>query len=139
MDPILGSCGADPSGREAIARLRTMSASETSIEIAPEGVAALLAQEGAAELIDVRETYERDAGHIEGSRHISLNELTGAAESVRRDRPVVFYCRVGARSAMAAQAFRAAGFDAYTMSGGLLRWAAEGRPLVPEGGHVANH
>ena len=36
-------------------------------------------------------------------------------------------------------AFRAAGFDAYTMSGGLLRWAAEGRPLIPDGGHVADH
>jgi rhodanese-related sulfurtransferase len=115
------------------------SSSETSIEIAPAEVAAWLAQKGTVEVIDVREAYEREAGHIEGSRHISLNELTGAAESVLSDRRVVFYCRVGARSAMAAQAFRAAGFEAYTMSGGLLRWAAEGRPLVPEGGHVADH
>jgi rhodanese-related sulfurtransferase len=113
--------------------------SETSIEIEPVELAAWLAQEPAPEVIDVRETYEREAGHIEGTRHLSLNELTGAAQSVPRDRPVVFYCRVGARSQMAAQAFRAAGFDAYTMSGGLLRWAAEGRPLVPEGGHVADH
>jgi rhodanese-related sulfurtransferase len=113
--------------------------SEPSIEIAPADVAGWQAREPAPEVIDVRETYERQAGHIEGSRHISLNELTEAAGSVPRDRPVVFYCRVGARSQMAAQAFRAAGFEAYTMSGGLLRWAAEGRPLVPDGGYVADH
>ncbi len=52
---------------------------------------------------------------------------------------MVFYCRVGARSDMAAQAFRASGFEAYSMSGGLLRWAGEGRALAPEGGHVAEH
>ncbi|HEV7943675.1 MAG TPA: rhodanese-like domain-containing protein [Solirubrobacteraceae bacterium] len=117
----------------------SQASSETSIEIEPADVAVWLSQEPAPEVIDVRETYEREAGHIEGSRHVSLNELTGAAASVPRDRPVVFYCRVGARSQMAAQAFRTAGFDAYTMSGGLLRWAAEGRPLIPDGGHVADH
>lgn len=117
----------------------SQASSETSIEIEPADLARWLEQEPPAEAIDVRETYEREAGHIEGTRHVSLNELTGAAQSVPRDRPVVFYCRVGARSLMAAQAFRAAGFDAYTMSGGLLRWAAEGRPLVPDGGHVADH
>jgi rhodanese-related sulfurtransferase len=117
----------------------SQASSETSIEIEPADLAAWLEQEPVPEVIDVRETYEREAGHIEGTRHVPLTELTGAAQSVPRDRPVVFYCRVGARSQMAAQAFRAAGFNAYTMSGGLLRWAAEGRPLVPDGGHVADH
>jgi rhodanese-related sulfurtransferase len=40
---------------------------------------------------------------------------------------------------MAAQAFRGAGFDAYSMRGGLQRWAREGRPLSPEDGYVAEH
>jgi rhodanese-related sulfurtransferase len=40
---------------------------------------------------------------------------------------------------MAAQAFRNAGYDAYSMAGGLSRWAEEGRPLEPEGGRVADH
>ena len=56
-----------------------------------------------------------------------------------RERPVVFYCRVGARSEMAAQAFRGAGFEAYSMRGGLQRWAQEGHPLSPEGGEGADH
>ena len=35
--------------------------------------------------------------------------------------------------------WNAAGLEAYSMAGGLVRWAAEGRPLSPEGGTVANH
>lgn len=112
---------------------------DPSIEIDTARLAQWLGDEPAPEVIDVRESYEREAGHIAGTRHVSLNDLTAAAASIPKDRPVVFYCRVGGRSLMAAQAFRASGFDAYTMSGGLVQWAAEGRPLVPDGGHVADH
>jgi rhodanese-related sulfurtransferase len=111
----------------------------TEIEVDPERVAGWLGQNPGAQVIDVREPYEREAGHIEGTRHIELVELSSLAATVERDRPVVFYCRVGRRSDMAAQAFRAAGFDAYSMRGGLQRWAAEGRPLAPAGGYVADH
>jgi rhodanese-related sulfurtransferase len=52
---------------------------------------------------------------------------------------VVFYCRVGARSGMAAGAFRRAGFDAYSVDGGLTEWARRGFPLEPEDGAVADH
>lgn len=110
-----------------------------TIEIEPARLAALIEQGDAVQVIDVREPYEREAGHIEGTRHIELVQLTAAAASVDRERPVVFYCRVGARSEMAAQAFRASGFEAYTLSGGLLRWAQEERPLAPDGGVVADH
>jgi len=41
---------------------------------------------------------------------------------------------VGARSLMAAQAFRQAGFDAYSMAGGLELWEQEGRPVQVDGG-----
>jgi rhodanese-related sulfurtransferase len=90
-------------------------------------------------VVDVREAYEREAGHIAGSVHIELAQLPARAEAIDRERPVVFYCRVGARSLMAAQAFRGAGFKAHTMDGGLLRWAREQRPLSPEDGRVADH
>jgi rhodanese-related sulfurtransferase len=51
----------------------------------------------------------------------------------------VFYCRLGARSGMASQAFRAAGYEAYNMTGGLTAWAEAGLPLDPEDGYVAEH
>jgi rhodanese-related sulfurtransferase len=109
-----------------------------SIEVTPEQTQAAL-DEGSAQVIDVRETYEWEAGRIEGAMHIELERLASRAGSIDNDRPVIFQCRLGARSAMAAQAFRGIGIDAYSMAGGLQRWADEGRPLVPEGGVVAEH
>ena len=112
---------------------------DPELELDPERVAQWMDAEDPPAVIDVREARERDAGHIEGTRHIELGRLAGEAASVERERPVVFYCRVGARSEMAAQAFRAAGFEAYSMRGGLQRWAQEGRPLSPADGRVAEH
>jgi hydroxyacylglutathione hydrolase/adenylyltransferase/sulfurtransferase len=109
------------------------------IAIEPQRVADWLADDPALQLVDVREPYEREAGHIAGTRHIEMNRLSAEAASLQQDRPVVFYCRVGARSTMAAQALRAAGFQAYSMQGGLLRWADERRPLSPQDGYVADH
>ena len=111
----------------------------TDIELDPERISRWLSEDSGLQVIDVREPYEREAGHIAGTRHIELLSLTSEAATVGRERPVVFYCRVGARSQMAAQAFRAAGYEAYSMTGGLLRWAQEGRPLSPEDGRVADH
>jgi rhodanese-related sulfurtransferase len=103
----------------------------------PQQVAELL-EHDSIQLIDVRQLHEREAGRIGGSRHVELAELAAEADTIERDRPVVFYCRVGSRSAMATQAFRGAGFDAHNMEGGLLDWEASGLPLEPEGGYVAD-
>ena len=98
------------------------------LEVSAEHTAGALA-DGTAQVVDVREAYERAAGHIAGSRHIALGDLAAEAESLDRDRPVILQCHVGSRSLMAAQAFRQAGFDAYSMAGGLEQWEQEGRPL----------
>jgi rhodanese-related sulfurtransferase len=111
----------------------------TEIGVDPEQVARWLAEDPAIQVVDVREAYEREAGHIAGTRHIELVSLTAQADTIERTRPVVFYCRVGSRSEMAAQAFRASDFQAYSMLGGLARWAQEGRPLSPADGYVADH
>jgi rhodanese-related sulfurtransferase len=111
----------------------------SQIELDPEQLADWRSREPDLQVIDVREPYEREAGHIADSHHIALTELTAQAATVERERPVVFYCRMGSRSDMAAQAFRAAGYEAYSMRGGLARWAREGRPLQPQDGYVAEH
>ena len=95
---------------------------------------------GEVQVIDVREQYEWDAGRIDGDvRHIELERLSSEAATIDKDKPVVFQCRLGARSLMAAQAFRQAGFEAYSMAGGLAQWAGEGRPMHPDGATVADH
>ena len=109
------------------------------IDVDPARLVEWLHADPAVQVIDVREPYEREAGHIDGTRHIEMGRLSGEAASVDRERPVVFYCRVGSRSTLAAEAFRTAGYEAYSLDGGLVRWAQEGRPLSPEGGTVADH
>lgn len=109
------------------------------LEIEPEQVAAWLAEGRDVQVIDVREAYEREAGYMEGSRHVELERLASQAESIDRERPVVFYCRLGARSAMAAQAFRGSGYEAFSMRGGLTLWHEQQRPLTPDDGYVADH
>jgi rhodanese-related sulfurtransferase len=102
----------------------------------PQRVSELLAA-GEIQLIDVRQTDEWEAGRIAGGRLIELASLTAEAETIDRSRPVVFYCRSGARSAMATEAFAQAGFDAHNMAGGITDWHAAGLPLEPSDGHVA--
>src|SRR3954451_9198372 len=98
-------------------------------------VAELLA-DGAIQLVDVREPAEWDAGHVSGARHVPLAELTAAAPSIDEDVPVVFVCRVGARSSMAAWSFARAGFDSHNLTGGVLAWVDSDLPFE---GYVAEH
>jgi rhodanese-related sulfurtransferase len=67
---------------------------------------------GGVQLIDVRAAHEHQAGHIAGSRWIELVDLPAQIDTIDRDLPVIFYCRSGARSGMATDALRQAGFDA---------------------------
>ena len=105
------------------------------MELTPQEVAERL-EAGDADLIDVREPYEWDAGRIARSRHVPLPELAEFAQSLDPARTVVFVCRVGGRSAMATDAFRRAGFDAYNLAGGVLAWERAGLPFT---GSVALH
>ncbi len=102
----------------------------------PQQVAELLSRDE-IQLIDVRQQHEHEAGRIAGDRWIELMQLGAQAETIDRDQPVVFYCRSGSRSAMAADAFQGAGFDAHNLAGGLLEWSAAGLPLDPPDGYVA--
>jgi rhodanese-related sulfurtransferase len=135
VDP--GESGADPG--EVGVDPSEIGVDPDEIGVDPAQLAQWLARDPELQVVDVREAYEREAGRIAGSRHIELVQLAGRAGELDGERAVVFYCRVGARSEMAAQAFRASGLRAHSLRGGLVRWAAEGRPLAPEDGHVADH
>jgi rhodanese-related sulfurtransferase len=106
-------------------------------ELSPREVAELLRERGDVQLVDVREPYEHEAGRIADDVHIELEHLPEQASSLDRERPIVFYCRTGSRSATATQAFTGAGYDAHNLAGGLKAWVAEGLPIEPADGRVA--
>lgn len=89
------------------------------------------------QLVDVRQDFEWEAGHIESATHIPLDELPARASEVDREAKVVFVCRSGGRSAMATKAFRESGFEGLNMAGGMEAWVGAGKPIVPNDGEVA--
>jgi len=103
-------------------------------ELEPAAAAELIG--AGATLIDVRRSYEFEGGHLAGAANIEMNELTARATEIPKDVPVLFTCRSGNRSGMAADAFREGGWDAHNLAGGLEGWVADGRELEPEGGEV---
>jgi rhodanese-related sulfurtransferase len=111
---------------------------DPEIEITAQDADALL-RSGEAILVDVREPHEWDAGRIPGARHVQLEHLASQADSIPKDTRVIFQCRLGVRSSMATKAFRASGYDAVSMAGGIVAWDEAGLPLEPDDGHVADH
>lgn len=83
------------------------------------------------QILDVREQWEWDAGHIEGAVHIPLNDvLAGKTSGLDPGRPVVAYCKSGPRSEVATLMLQARGFEAYNMEGGSEAWHGQGLPFV---------
>jgi rhodanese-related sulfurtransferase len=85
-------------------------------------------------LLDVREDDEWAAGHAPEARHIPLGELSARAAEVPQDQAVYVICRSGVRSARAAQALAAAGWQTINVAGGMQDWAAAGRRMTTDSG-----
>ncbi len=85
-------------------------------------------------VLDVREPAEWLAGHAPGAHHIPLGELPQRAAEVPQGRQVHVMCKVGGRSARAAQFLNENGWDTVNVDGGMMAWAAAGRPMSSEDG-----
>ena len=82
------------------------------------------------QLIDVREPREYTDGHVPGAKLISLGELPDRIPELTHGVDLLFYCRSGKRSRMAASIVADSNINArsiYTMEGGILAW--DGRPI----------
>lgn len=86
-------------------------------------------------VLDVREDFEWEAGHIDGALHIPLSELPARVGEVP-DGQFLVACKVGGRSAQAVAWLTANGHEAVNLAGGMLDWAAAGRPMVSESGQA---
>ncbi|PLR87562.1 MULTISPECIES: rhodanese-like domain-containing protein [Bacillus] len=79
-----------------------------------------------AQLIDVREPNEYDAGHILGARNIPLSQLKMRLKEIRPDKPVYLYCQSGMRSGRAAQLLNRKGYkDLSHLQGGFKKWSGK--------------
>lgn len=83
-----------------------------------------------AVIIDVRTAEEFDAGYIKHAVNIDFKdaEFMQRADSIDKNKKLYIYCLSGGRSAKAAAALRAQGFNVYELTGGWLQWRAAGLP-----------
>jgi molybdopterin/thiamine biosynthesis adenylyltransferase/rhodanese-related sulfurtransferase len=102
-------------------------------EITPRELAQRLERGDDLDLIDVREPFEWEIARIEGARLVPLSTFPGAVESLDPEREIVVQCKVGGRSARAADVLIAAGFrNVWNLAGGITRWSDEVDPNVPK-------
>ncbi|HWG24010.1 rhodanese-like domain-containing protein [Actinospica sp.] len=85
-------------------------------------------------LLDVREVDEWDCGHAPHAVHLPMSELMARIDEVPADREIYVICKVGGRSAQVVGYLNAQGRETVNVAGGMLAWAAAGRPLVGQGG-----
>lgn len=85
---------------------------------------------GNVQVIDAREPWEHAEGHVPGSVRIQHMAVLVQADKLARDRPILFICKSGARSAVAAEFAASLGItDLYNVDGGHEAWAAAGYPM----------
>ena len=102
-------------------------------EVEAPALAAALAGDDPPLLVDVRTDAERAVAAIQPSLHIGLDRFVERAPAeIPRDRDVVVYCHVGARSAQAAVWLKASGWPrARSLAGGIDAWSEQVDPEVP--------
>jgi len=84
-------------------------------------------------VLDVRESVEWQHGHIEGAQHIPLMQIPARVAEIPESQTLVI-CKIGGRSAKAVAYLQVQGRNVANVEGGMLEWAAVGRPMVSETG-----
>ena len=90
-----------------------------------EMLAELMTNDSGLRLIDVREHWEFELGHLAGSEHVPLGAIPQFIETAAPEDSYVFICHHGMRSARATGYARAQGFDnVFNLTGGVAAWSA---------------
>ena len=82
-------------------------------KLSPDEARKLMLNDRTAILVDVRSNEDYNAGHIEGSISIPLQDILNNPFSVcnRKDTPIILYCQKGYKSSLAAQVLIDAGYS----------------------------
>ena len=133
-DPACVACGDTPSvtglvDYDAFCGVTTPARAGSVEELTPSGLRQRLGGERPPVLLDVREPWEFEIAHLEGSRLLPLGELAERLAEVPRQVPLVTVCHHGVRSRTAAELLMRAGFaEVASLAGGVDAWATEVDP-----------
>lgn len=79
-----------------------------------------------AQLIDVREAKDFDAGHILGARNIPYSQFRQRFKEIRSDKPVYLYDQNGGKSARGALFLKKKGYQQlFHLQGGFRQWTGK--------------
>ena len=82
------------------------------------------------DIVDVREDWEWNKGHMPGARHVVLSQILANPKGQKFNDRTIFVCAVGERSAVAAEMAVALGVnDVVSFRGGTKAWKEAGMPL----------
>lgn len=83
------------------------------------------------QVLDVRTADEYSEGNVPGSQNIDwyAEDFNNQLKSLDKNKPVLVYCKVGGRSAQAAERLSKLGFtQVYDMEGGFMKWQKVNAP-----------
>jgi rhodanese-related sulfurtransferase len=127
---LLAACG----GTDTAAPVAEESAELGQLDLAPEVNVQTVAEVKDREdvyVLDVRQQWEYDEGHIPGVVLLPLGELPSRLGEVPTDQTVIVTCRTGNRSGQAVDFLRQNGFDnVHNMLGGIVAWEQAGYEVV---------
>ncbi len=84
-------------------------------------------------VLDVREPFEWEEGHVPGAIHIPMRQVVERTGELPRDRSIALICRGGPRSSLAGSALLARGFTKLLNTwGGMASWIEAGLPVAQD-------
>lgn len=127
---VLASAVPVPGGQQGTTRTVTVDGGGSYAAVNPAALAAMLARKDFL-LVNVHVPYE---GEIEQTdRFVPFDAIEARLETlpVRKDAKVVFYCRSGRMSTMAARTLVRLGYtNVWNLDGGMLAWGGSGYALT---------
>ncbi|HRP22933.1 rhodanese-like domain-containing protein [Thauera sp.] len=90
-------------------------------------------QQPAPVLLDVREPWEFQICHIDGSLPMPMSSVPARVAELDRDAEIVVVCHHGGRSAQVCMFLEHQGFTrVINLAGGVAGWAAQVDPRMPQ-------
>jgi rhodanese-related sulfurtransferase len=95
-----------------------------------------LCDERAPRLIDVRERWEYEEGHVPGAEWIPMGLVPLRKDDFRHGESVYVICRTGNRSGQVVMFLAEHGIHSINVAGGTQRWRQHGYPIETGSGHL---
>jgi adenylyltransferase/sulfurtransferase len=137
-DPQCSVCGDNPTitkliDYEAFCGIRGEEAEvETQFDVTATELKKMLGEGRKYFLLDVREPWETQINRLDDAHNIPLSQLPQRMNELDSADEIIAYCKVGQRSAYAAQFLHQIGFTKVrNLRGGINAWAREVEPTMP--------